>query len=95
MISRPAGSVDRLGGVEGAAHVLARDLAVLAGDRDHAAAVDAADVRAGQPEVHRVDLDAGRQLGLLERLLDRLDRGLEVDDDAAPDAARIGQCRRR
>ena len=46
---------------------------------------------AGQPEVHGVDLDAGGELGLLERLLDRFDRGLEVDDDAAADPARIGQ----
>ena len=81
----------RLGGVEGAAHVLAHDLAVLAGDGDDAAAVDAVHVRARQPEVHGVDLDAGGELGLLERFLDRLDRGLEIDDDAAADAARIGQ----
>ena len=44
----------------------------------------------GQRQVHRVDLDAGHQLGLLDRLLDRVDRRLEVDDDAAPDAARLG-----
>ena len=80
----------RLGGVDRAPHVLARDLAVLAGDGDHAAAVEALDVRARQREVHRVDLDAGHQLGLLDRLLDRVDRRLEVDDDAAPDAARLG-----
>ncbi len=44
---------------------------------------------AGEPEVDRVDLDAGGQLGLVDRLLDRLDRRLEVDDDAAADAARV------
>ena len=81
----------RLGGVDRAPHVLARDLAVLAGDRDDAAAVERLDVRAGQPEVHRVDLDAGGQLGFVDRLLDRLDRRLEVDDDAAADALRVGQ----
>ena len=80
----------RLGGVDRAAHVLARDLAVLAGDRDHAAAVESLDVRARQREVDRVDLDAGHQLGFLDRLLDRVDRRLEVDDDAAADAARLG-----
>ena len=86
---------DRLGRVDGAPHVLARDLAVLAGDRDDAAAVERLDVRARQAEVHRVDLDAGGQLGLVDRLLDRLDRRLEVDDDAAPDAlaSRRGRCR--
>ena len=81
----------RLGGVKGAAHVLAHDLAVLASDGDDAAAVDAVHVRAGQPEVHGVDLDAGGELRLLQRFLDRLDRGLQIDDDAAADAARIGQ----
>ena len=80
----------RLGRVDRAPDVLARDLAVLAGHRDHAAAVEPLDVRAGQREVHRVDLDAGHQLGFLDRLLDRVDRRLEVDDDAAPDAARLG-----
>ena len=80
----------RLRGVDRAPHVLAGDLAVLAGDGNHAAAVEALDVRPGQREVHRVDLDAGHQLGLLDRLLDRFDRRLEVDDDAAPDAARLG-----
>ncbi len=48
------------------------------------------DVRAGQREVNRVDLHAGHQLGFLDRLLDRIDRRLEVDDDAPADAARLG-----
>ena len=82
---------DGLGRVDRAADVLARDLAVLAGDRDHAPAVERLDVRGRQTEVDRVDLDAGGQLGFVDRLLDRLDRGLEVDDDAALDAARVGQ----
>src|SRR6185295_988 len=33
---------------------------------------------------------AGHQLGFVDRLLDRIDRRLEVDDDAAADAARLG-----
>ena len=41
-------------------------------------------------EVDRVDLDPGHQLGFLDGLLDRVDRRLEVHDDAAPDAARLG-----
>ena len=90
MISRPLGQRHRLGGVDCAPHVFAGDLAVLAGDGDDAAAVDAVHVGARQAEVDRVDLDAGGQLGLLERLLDRLDGGLEVHDHAAPDAPRVG-----
>src|SRR5258708_34291808 len=38
----------------------------------------------------RIDLDAGHQLGLLDRFLDRVDRRLEIHDDAAPNAARLG-----
>src|SRR5262245_14208004 len=40
--------------------------------------------------MHRVDFDAGHQFGFFDRLLDRFDRCLEVDNDAAPDAARLG-----
>ena len=78
-----------LGRVDRPPHVVARDLAVLAGHGDHAAAVEALDVRARQREMDGVDLDAGHQLGFLDRLLDRIHRGLEVDDDAALDAARL------
>ena len=84
-----------LGRVDRPPHVVARDLAVLAGDGDHAAAVEALDVRTRQRQVDRVDLDAGHQLGFLDRLLDRLDGRIEVDDHAAPDAARFGNARAR
>ena len=80
----------RLGRVDRAPHVLARDLAVLPRHRDDAAAVESLDVRTGEREMHRVDLDARHQLGFLNRLLDGVDRGLEIDDDASTDAARLG-----
>ncbi|MNC88346.1 hypothetical protein D3C83_41490 [compost metagenome] len=80
----------RLRRVDRPPHVVAADLAVLAGDGDDATAVEALDVRARQRQVYRVDLDAGHQLGLVDRLLDRLDRRLEVHDDAALDAPRLG-----
>ena len=80
----------RLRCVDRAAHVLAGDLAILAGDGDHAAAVESLDVRAREREMDRIDFDAGHQLGLFDRLLDRLDGCLGVDDEAAPDAARLG-----
>ncbi len=78
-------------GVDGALDVLARDLAVAAGDGDDAPAVERLDVRAGERQVHAVDLDAGRELGLVERALDGLGRRVDVVDDAAPDALRLGQ----
>src|SRR4029079_1569616 len=71
-------------------HILARDFAVLAGDRDHAAAVESLDVRTRQGEVNGIDFHTGHQLVFLNRLLDRIDGRFEVDDDAAPDATRLG-----
>ena len=80
----------RARGVERAPHVLARDLAVLAGHGHHAAAVEALDVGAAHGQVRRADLDAGHELGLFDRLLDGVDGGFEVDDDAALQALRLG-----
>jgi hypothetical protein len=71
-------------------HVIAADLPVLSGDGDHAAAVESLDVRARQREVDGIDLDAGHQFRLVDRLLDRFDCRLEVDDDTAFDPARLG-----
>ncbi len=48
------------------------------------------DVRARERQVYRIDFDARHQLGLFNRSLDRLDSGLEIDDDAAADTARFG-----
>ena len=64
------------------------------------AAVEPLDVRAGQRQVHRIDLDAGHQLGFVDGLLDRLDRRFEVDDDTragcrATRPRRGRRCRRR
>ena len=87
----PAGQRDGARGVDGALDVLARDLAVAAGDRDDAAAVEGLDVRARERQVHAVDLDAGRELGFVERPLDRLGRRVDVVDDAAADALRLGE----
>ncbi len=78
-----------LGRIDRPSHVLAGDLAVLAGDGNHATAVEPLDVRPGQGEVDRIDLDARHQFGFLDRLLDGIDRCFEVDDDAPPDAARL------
>ena len=86
----PARQADGARRVDGPAHVVARDLPVLAGHRHDAAAVEALDVRARQRDVRVVDLDARRELRLLDRLADRLDGGLEIHDGAAADALRIG-----
>src|SRR5262249_1376701 len=41
--------------------------------------------------MHRADLDARGELGLVDRLLDRRDRRLGVGADAAADAPRLGE----
>ena len=79
-----------LRGVDRAPHVVPRDLAVLAGDRNHAAAVESLDMGTGQREMDGIDFDARHQLCFLDRLLDRVDGGIDIDHDAALDAARLG-----
>jgi hypothetical protein len=81
------GDVDGLGGLDHARHVHRRDLAVVAHD-DHAGGVLAADVAAGDAGVDAGDLAGGHHLGLLQRLLDALHGGVDVDDDAALQAVR-------
>src|SRR5262245_44087211 len=51
-------------------------------------AVEALDVAAGRARDHAPDLAAGHQLGFLHGLADRLDRGVDVDDDALLEAPR-------
>jgi hypothetical protein len=80
----------RLGGVDGAPDVLARDLAVLAGDRDHAAAVEALDVRPRQREVDRIDLDPAISSASSIAFLIESTAAFEVHHNAAADAARLG-----
>src|SRR3989454_107273 len=80
--------VDRARGVHGTLDVRRVHLAVLAGDGDDAAAVDATDVAAGDARVDACDLDACHLLGLADGGLDCLHRGVDVDDDSAPEAAR-------
>src|SRR5437867_6560872 len=84
------GQIDRARRLDDALHVGLAHLVVLAGDRDGAAAVDAADVAARHPGVHARDLDARHLLGLGDGGLDRLDRRVDVDDD--PPSEPAGGC---
>ena len=79
-----------LGGVDRSSHVFSRNLTVLSSHGHDPAAVEPFDVGAGQTEMDRIDLHACCELGLLDRLLDRLHCGFEVHDDTAPDAVRLG-----
>src|SRR5207248_3006279 len=79
---------DRARGLDGALDVRLAHLAVLAGDGHDAAAVDAADVAAGDAGVDARDLDARHLLGLADGRPDRLHGRVDVDDDATAEAAR-------
>ena len=73
---------DRAGDLDGTVDVLAADLAVMAGHRDLAGRVEALDVLAADPDERAIDLPAGQPLGVLDRVGDRADRLVDVDDDA-------------
>src|SRR5262249_33490011 len=77
---------DRLGALDDAREVAVADLLVL--DGDGAVRVQALDVAAGDAGEHSGDLAAGHVLGFLDRPLDRLDGGVDVDHHALADAAR-------
>ena len=79
---------DRARGLDRALDVRLAHLAVLAGDGHDAAAVDAADMAAGDAGVDARDLDARHLLGLADGGPDRLHGRVDVDHDAAAEAAR-------
>src|SRR5690606_2237859 len=62
---------------------------LAAGDRDDAGRIAALSVATADAGVDRADLAVGHQLGLLDRALDRLHRGLDVHHHAALHAARF------
>ena len=73
---------DRPGDLDGAVDVLAGDLAMMGGDRDLAARVEALDVLAADADEGAVDLPAGQPLGALDGVRDRADGLVDVDDHA-------------
>ncbi len=78
------GDGDGLGGVQGAGDVVLIDHP--ARNAHHAPAVDRGNVRAGQADQGRGDLQAGRTLGLLYRAGNRLGGSGQVDDGAFADS---------
>ena len=64
--------------VEDALEILGHHLLIL--DRHDSVGVQAADVGAGDADVHRMNLAAGHELRLIDGALDRLHRGVDVDD---------------
>src|SRR5687767_2851934 len=82
---------DGAGGVDGAFDVFPGDFAVPAGHGDDAATVEGLDVGARQRQVDTVDLDAGRELGLVNRLPDRLGGRVDVVHDTPADSFGFGE----
>src|SRR5947207_471409 len=80
--------VDRARGVHRAVDVGLAHLAILARHRDDAAAVHRADMAARDAGVDPRHLDARHALALADRLANRLDGRIDVDDDAAAQPAR-------
>ncbi len=76
------GDRDRSRLLDGAAHVLAGDLAVVGGDGHHARGVEALDVLPADAHEGPVDLPAGQPLGALDRVRDGPGGLVDVDDDA-------------
>ena len=75
-------NVDRAGHLDRAADVLAGDLTVMGGHGDLALRVEALDVLSPDAHERAVDLPAREPLGALDRIRDRADRLVDVDDDA-------------
>ena len=72
--------VDGLGLLDDAGHIGLFDFAVF--ERDHAAAAEALDVASGDARVDVGDFSASHGFGLIDGALNRLNRRLDVDDDA-------------
>jgi hypothetical protein len=79
---------DGPGDLDGTVDVLAADFLLLAADRDLAGRVEAFDVLATDRDERPVDLPAGQPLGALDRLRDRADGLVDVDDDTLLQAGR-------
>jgi hypothetical protein len=84
------GHAHRLGRVGCAGDVLSANLALVARDRHHAAAVLAADVAAADGDEGRADLVAGEAFGLLDARGDRVNGLVDVRDHALLHPDRLG-----
>ena len=80
-------NVNRFCRLDDARHVGGRHFLVL--DGHHAAGIEAADMAAGDARIHIADLAVGHQLGLFQRALDGLHRGLDIDHHAFFQALRF------
>jgi hypothetical protein len=73
---------DRPGHLDGPVDVLAGDLTMMGGHRDLAVRVQALDVLTADADERPIDLPAGQPFGVFHRGGDRVDRLVDVDDDA-------------
>src|SRR5580658_8581305 len=82
------------GGVDGAADVVAFNVAGAIAERDAAAAVDAANVAAGYTDDGGLDGNVGDAFGFFNGPANGADCGIEVDDEALAQAFGFGRAER-
>ena len=76
----------RLGGIDDPPDVTLAYFAVL--DRHDAVGIEGTDVPASDPRIHRRDLAVRHQLRFLDRMLDRVHGGVDVDDHSLAETPR-------
>src|SRR6185295_17916224 len=85
-----SGHADSAGLFDDPVDIFFGDVAIAAADCDDTAGVDSPDLSSAQADVGRVDGKARHHLGLLDRMFDRFDRGLDVHHDPLANSARRG-----
>jgi hypothetical protein len=88
------GERDVAGGIDGAADVVALDVAGAIAESDAAAAVDAANVAAGHADYGRLDGNVGHAFGFFDRAANGANRGIKIDDEAFAQAFGFGCAKR-
>jgi hypothetical protein len=88
------GERDAAGGFDGAANVVALNIARPRGNGDSSTAVDAAHVAAGNANTGRLDRNANDAFGFFDGAADRADREIEIDDLAFAPAFGFGGAER-
>src|SRR6266568_2042976 len=86
---------DVAGGVHGAAHVFALDVARARTQRDAASAIHSANMMSGDADKRFFDGNIGHAFGFFDGAANRTDRGIEIDDQTLAQAFGFGRAKRQ